>query len=253
MLAHKYRIPLSAAIIVSSILWHDTVLGRHLPKEYKKRFAASSPEEIAPSPVPIVLNETDLSNKHTVFEEACRDLRRDCFKWAAAHGCVEDPVYMHIHCPVSCKTCHKRWSFHPSKEAVHSNTDVIQAKTIYNAVGRQLGIPQVLSDDPKLEQAIQQRVQQAVEYIKHTVNVEDRFLPVRHRCRNYDENCAYWAVEGACVDDEEFMFEMCGPVCFACEHLHVESHCPIDPTEKNGKTRIGHWNFIASSLTGYSE
>lgn len=171
-----------------------------------------------------------------VFDVPCRDLRKDCFKWAAAHGCVEDPRYMHVHCPVSCQVCHQRWSFRASNESASYSIATVTADRIFDAVGRHLGAPQLVEDHeyPQNEIAIRNRVQQADDYIKQVVNVESRFLPVRGRCQNHDENCAFWAVEGGCEDDKDFMVETCAPVCSACEYLHLESKCPIDPSERNG-------------------
>jgi hypothetical protein len=191
-----------------------------------------------------------------VYDEPCRDLRHECFQWAAAQGCVEDPLYMHVHCPVSCQVCHQRWSFHPGDLAAsssnsndnddhrqqHYSVELIRADRIYDAVGRHLGVPQLVEDvDPQVEKAIQDRVEKADEYIRQVVNKESRFLPVRGRCHNHHENCAFWAVAGGCEDDDDqrdFMVKTCAPVCAACDYGHVEIRCPVDEREPNGTLRI---------------
>jgi hypothetical protein len=167
----------------------------------------------------------------------CQDLREDCPIWAESGDCEKDPRYMHPHCPVSCDTCHLRRRKVPYSETF--SLDPLYRGRIFSAVGRSIGVPQ-RTVSHQYEPRIIELVQEAIKYVNDVVNVQDRYKSVRDLCRNHDDQCAYWAVNEECDTNEDFMIENCAPVCFACEQLHVEALCPIEPNEKQGKFSHAH-------------
>jgi len=167
------------------------------------------------------------------FDGKCKDLRTECRAWAQAGGCEEDPIWMHPHCPVSCNVCDQQLQYVPRDRSLEPPLISTNDEVILDAIGASLGaVPQLLVSTHA--DAIQTRVDQALDYMANTVQTEDLYEPVRELCQTYDSQCAFWAVLGECESNAEFMNENCAPVCFTCEQLHVESRCPIDPNEKNG-------------------
>ena len=167
-------------------------------------------------------------------EPPCRDTHvEECVAWAHAGGCDQDRLWMHPHCPVACGVCDqlvKRVS--RDEYSLEPPTILGAHSSIVDAVGARLGVPQQLVEG--YATSIAERVEEAIEYLEYTVQVEDRYQPVRETCRTYDMKCAYWATLGECDTNQDFMNEQCAPVCFTCEQLHMLSRCPIDPNEKSG-------------------
>lgn len=180
-------------------------------------------------------------------EPLCRDLRADCPQWAANGGCEQDPAWMRPHCPVSCRACdmdnHSGVRYVPRKFSkvppAEGSVEDTYTGAIADAVGAaSLGVPQVLTKEAGgVRERIYARVREARAYLRDVVQVQELYEPVREICQTYEDQCAYWAVQGECEANAEFMNEHCAPVCFTCEQLHVSSRCPIDPNEKNGKRK----------------
>ena len=180
------------------------------------------------------LVQSPKGNGFTRTPDYCRDLRSDCHRWAAEGGCTADPDYMLPHCPVSCGSCDHRVVYNVTERfgLIEEYSDLIQ-----DAVGRDLGVPQLLMD-VKRAPAIQQRVREAQDYVQTVVMQEDKYALARPLCKNHDNQCAHLAVRGDCETDQNYMLNNCAPVCFRCDFLHVESLCPIDPLEKSGTYKV---------------
>jgi len=173
-----------------------------------------------------------------LFQESCLNLRPECRQWAAHGGCQQDPVFVLPHCPAACGVCEQMVQRVPRSDSLVQPPRE-QSGFLVDAVGASLGVPQrLVGQDAETNALIQERVDEAVEYMSNTVMREDLYRPVREICQTYEDQCAYWAViEDECTKNPTYMNENCAPVCFTCEQLHVESRCPIDPNEKNGAWR----------------
>lgn len=163
----------------------------------------------------------------------CEDLRVECAAYAAAGGCTQDPRWMHPHCPAACAVCEQRVQVLPRSQGF-GQRNVVHPGDIRDAVTHEiLGVvPQRLV--PGHEDAIRERIERTADYMERVVMVNDRYSSVRGTCRTLHTDCAFWSTLGECKSNEEFMTVQCAPVCFACEQLHVEAKCPIDPNEKHG-------------------
>jgi hypothetical protein len=182
---------------------------------------------------------------------SCEDLRDDCAARAADGNCTSNPTYMHPHCPRTCQTCHNRTlrniperrAFSPATKSQYSGTGRRPFKIpIVSVAGTDLGVPQILNEPAQQpnqppsnqqKQHVLERIAQARDYFENIVMQEDRYESVRTACRNQNEACALWAVAGECEENPAFMREICGPVCFSCQDLHVSAKCPLDPEAAN--------------------
>jgi ShK domain-like len=174
----------------------------------------------------------DNDDSASVAAGPCVDLREKCAEYADAGGCKEDPRWMHPHCPISCGVCDRRVQDVPRSQSFgHRNR--IYSGEVHDAIRDDiLGVPQRLV--PGHETAVRERIEHVVDYMNRVVMEEDRYTAVREICRTVEPDCAFWAITDECTENEEYMIEHCAPVCFACEKLHVDAKCPIDPNEKHG-------------------
>jgi ShK domain-like len=194
--------------------------------------------------------------KAAAMHTTCRDVRPSCADWAAAgDSCTADAAYMHPHCPVSCNVCHERVLVQSTRMVRHHAGPVhaledISSFGIYNIDARTLVYDAIRSHNvshshtlvPQRmvaghEDDIRAGVAETVMYLMDEVYQEDRYQLVRSTCRATHAECAYRA---AVLDDCEnettmdWMLEHCAAACLACDLLHVEARCPIDPNEKHG-------------------
>jgi prolyl 4-hydroxylase len=101
-------------------------------------------------------------------------------------------------------------------------------------MGADIGVPQIFPAAIHRNRTdVETRIEQAQKYVKFVINKQERYKSVRELCRNNDPKCAQWAVEGWCQEQDEEMTKNCAPVCFACEELHVDAKCPVDPYARN--------------------
>jgi len=52
---------------------------------------------------------------------------------------------------------------------------------------------------------------------------------IEDKCKNHDDRCSWWAVQGECQSNPKYMRLHCAPACNSCESLTVEGRCPLDP------------------------
>jgi prolyl 4-hydroxylase len=163
-------------------------------------------------------------------EEACGDLRPFCAD--RIDTCQSNAKYMHPHCPQTCGVCHQQTRWVTDSDAPWGVTGL---EDVVNVVGSELGVPQLV--DPlgtgEWSAGILQRVQDSRDYYEDVVMVEKRYERVRKICQNKQEHCSFFAAQGECEANEDWMFAECAPACQACHELHIEAKCPLDPNSKH--------------------
>lgn len=108
-------------------------------------------------------------------------------------------------------------------------------------VGSDMGEAQIVDVVDNTDDVIANRIISARIYFQETVMKEDKYSVVRDLCRNQHSQCAFWATIGECEKNPGYMHVNCAPVCYACEKLHVETRCPLDP---NASDAIGKPNDL---------
>eukprot|EP00934_Nitzschia_sp_Nitz4_P009155 Nitzschia sp. Nitz4//scaffold230_size58257//49981//51289//NITZ4_006488-RA/size58257-processed-gene-0.53-mRNA-1//1//CDS//3329543271//9145//frame0 len=94
-------------------------------------------------------------------------------------------------------------------------------------LGEDFGVAQTVTGSDA--QAILDLLVETREYLQNVVMVDDEYLEVRELCENKNENCAMWSLWGECEANPAYMLLNCAPVCKACDMLHIENRCPMDP------------------------
>merc|ERR1711937_714830 len=54
------------------------------------------------------------------------------------------------------------------------------------------------------------------------------------RCKNRHADCAFWALEGECDINPNYMLTNCAPVCNTCHLLDLKTRCPLPPDAVDG-------------------
>jgi prolyl 4-hydroxylase len=130
--------------------------------------------------------------------------------------------------------------------ASEGSRGIYDKKSVVATIGADLGEPQILGD---MAAKVVQRVEKARKYFQENVLVEPGYEKVRTLCRNFNKQCALWAVQGQCHKDAHlYMKTKCAPVCFSCEATHIETRCPLDPNAKNAWSP-GDLNLMFERLT----
>lgn len=107
--------------------------------------------------------------------------------------------------------------------------------------GSDIGISQEDYDDID----VGQRIVEARKYIKDVIMTDPKYEIVRPLCHNRNPKCAYWAaVQDECNNNQQYMQMNCAPVCFACDKLHIETRCPINPNATNALHNPGDLNKL---------
>jgi len=130
--------------------------------------------------------------------------RHDRFRlYTAGMGeCDENPKYMRNFCRRACVECY--------------------------ASTTQFGLEQSLPNNEDKRELTKKRIEESVEYMKR-VWKDDEFSKVRHKCRNTQEDCTFWASIGECEANANYMKTNCAPACFSCDKLDIRHRCPIEP------------------------
>jgi len=142
----------------------------------------------------------------------CRDLLEDCSaRKSECDGDDEDdasedvPSFVRAYCPRTCNACQNRTR--TSSESLEKKPIRIMSErgVILDAIGSDIGVPQIVRGTPEHQQQIRDVVDEARLYITDTVNFYDRYLTVRTKCRNLHEDCASWAALGECDNNFDFV------------------------------------------------
>lgn len=86
-----------------------------------------------------------------------------------------------------------------------------------------LGVPQ----DLRTESAIA-NYQAAKKYLTAVVMADPAYSNVRENCRFENELCSYWAANGECQANPEFMLYKCAPSCQSCDLLDWNLRCSFN-------------------------
>ena len=157
---------------------------------------------------------SNLSDSASADEEDahCVDKSEDCSYWSEMGECEGNPAFMLKDC---CKSCNEVVTSGPNKS---DNVDEDDG----------LGVPQLIVNYHESE--IEDIIKQAVAYMKEIVNVDPKYEPVRDKCRNNNEHCSFWALDGGCFDNPKYMNKECAPACQSCDFvLELEEKCRLDP------------------------
>jgi prolyl 4-hydroxylase len=69
-------------------------------------------------------------------------------------------------------------------------------------------------------------------------------------CRNDDEQCTLWALEGECEKNPSYMHKKCAPACLLCQNLDLSIRCPpYDSNVTPGVWQPGDLNAMFERLS----
>jgi len=121
----------------------------------------------------------------------CQDNDYNCKAYADNGECTKNPGYMTVVCEASCGIC-----------AEESN---------------EFGVGQRLNpDSPEDNEVTIRWLQNVVEYM-HTIKRDDRYANVFDDCVNLVPNCVFWAANGECDKNPNYMTMACAPACMTCD------------------------------------
>lgn len=198
-----------------------------------------------------------------VPDRSCQDTDEKCPTYAKEGACTKNPGYMTHHCASSCNTCAairtaaKATEF-ADKTAVtgpcmdddyrclewagmgecDANPNYMKkscrhACVMCNDGTNQFGIGQRLPDITEAggverHSAIKKAIDDSIDYMK-TVWKDEKFVRVRHKCKNQHQDCTFWAGIGECEANPQYMQTNCAPACQTCDLLDIAHRCPILP------------------------
>ncbi len=190
--------------------------------------------------------------KEATDDENCQDGDTRCVFWARHGECDFNQDYMHAHCKKSCKKCglilgnsnslDHDYGMNRNSSHVHNNRDrtgrnqhrhttsssnsgASEAEAMKVEDGRfglgltrRYGEPQhasVRASEKRVAHVIKARVQKMITYMEEEVS-KPEYNNIRHRCRNLESLCVFWAVRGECEKNPSYMTRNCSPVCEKC-------------------------------------
>jgi len=123
----------------------------------------------------------------------CQDNDYNCKAYADNGECTKNPGYMNVVCEASCGIC-----------AEESN---------------EFGVGQRLNPDSPEENEVTKRWLQNVVKYMHTIQRDDRYANVFDDCVNLVPNCVFWAANGECDKNPNYMTMACAPACMTCDNF----------------------------------
>jgi len=137
--------------------------------------------------------------------EICVNQSPSCAIWAARGKCKSD-ADVSAKCGPICNACHLIAAI-DLDDTKSRQIDEMPAQQALEAL-TEYGVDQDI-DGEELELTM------SVVYLtlKYMENLRGN---VTKDCRNENELCAYWAAMGECIENEQYMYEECGPVCRFC-------------------------------------
>ena len=148
-----------------------------------------------------------------VNESECKDDHPSCGVWADDNECGLNPGFMLVHCAKSCGAC--------------GDAEIDAVEEGYNNYGE---LQEVSGQKRKETLDLITRVNK---YMKDEVFKLEKYVAVRHECKNRHGLCAFWAVLGECEANPAYMLLNCAPSCFSCEKIDYDTRCPRDHTLPN--------------------
>ena len=128
-------------------------------------------------------------------------------------ACIEFFSYMQTSCRKTCLLC----------ENVDKNEH--QVSNIYSE--------QPQNVETRSQDDIMDLVAKVDDYMYNQVYNQDDpnhkvWQKVKYDCKNQNANCIKWAKMGECDNNPSFMKKSCGPSCFTCDLLDIDTRCPFD-------------------------
>ena len=86
--------------------------------------------------------------------------------------------------------------------------------------GLRFGVPQLIhvdhAEQDAIEAAFLHHIEETEQYWHEFATTVDRYVSLRRTCRNRQESCTHWAVQGECQRNPDYMLEECAAACHAC-------------------------------------
>ena len=116
---------------------------------------------------------------------ACEDTDERCPDWGRNGECRSNPQYMLVYCRKSCESC----------------------------ISGHAGVAQI-APDPSIRKEVIQKLMDTQIYLKNQADFKAKIL---HTCKNQNNMCAQWSVQGECESNASWMAANCAPACKKCK------------------------------------
>jgi len=135
------------------------------------------------------------------LQNKCTNKDKLCSFWASMGSCDESYYYMIDHCPLACRLC-----------------DELKNETVeYYSQGLRLGVTQMIGGNENQIKRIQDVINFTERYYFHKLMTNLDLKSVMDECVNRNELCSFWAIDGECDKDHEFMSSLCPLACLTCD------------------------------------
>ena len=172
-------------------------------------------------------NDDDTSEEEDEGE-TCFNVADDCESRALDDGCILNFANMSDECELTCNFCARDYT-------------MLHISNAYSLT------PQLLYEDKSLEEF----VTKIDEYVYETIYRGVYPDHVKLHCKNKDPQCSYWAHDGECERNPEFMAERCPAACMDCESSY-SARCPFD-LETPGIWKAGDLNAMFTHIANSPE
>ncbi|KAL7543208.1 hypothetical protein ACHAXR_012506 [Thalassiosira sp. AJA248-18] len=157
-------------------------------------------------------------------DDSCFDESDECPRLAKIGLCMTDKEEMEEEgCHKSCLYCITP----ASKDLFSLGVDQVTERNVDEKENHD-NEPEDAKKVPPSPSDIAEVVARTEFYFVNHVLLYDDLSSYRLSCRNFDENCAYWAAVGNCESDPGYMGKHCPAACSDCEKVDVSVRCPID-------------------------
>mmetsp|Transcript_14262 Transcript_14262/g.30238 ORF Transcript_14262/g.30238 Transcript_14262/m.30238 type:complete len:579 (-) Transcript_14262:193-1929(-) len=133
--------------------------------------------------------------------DPCKDDHHECVTWAGMSECDANPNYMLKYCRRACMVCCEG--------------------TNQFGIGQRIPFP----SHPEYA-STKNLIDKSIEFMS-TVWTDTKYKRVRHKCRNQHEDCTFWAAQGECEANPNYMKLNCAPACMTCDMLDIRNRCPM--------------------------
>jgi len=150
----------------------------------------------------------------------CQDLSDECTLFVDAGHCdaIEGtPEWMYVNCARSCELCGKGEIADLLAHAMKLRNDDL-------AISR-WGEEQSIEESRIGEYNV--LLKEIERYMLEEVNVEDKYKKIKKQCQNRHPDCTFWALEGECEANPDYMLLKCAPSCKTCHMIDFNFRCPM--------------------------
>jgi len=160
--------------------------------------------------------------------KTCTNNYELCAYWSGSGECESNPTFMRTECGPSCQNCYEKNPVDENKlaqlleelvledeknDSSDDDSDLSPTNTLLLNAVEKYGVPQVLWEDDEQFGATMDVITSTILYMRELNDVD-----LSKKCRNLDESCSTMAVDGACMDNYQYMYEKCAPSCHACNN-----------------------------------